>query len=88
MRVKVLLDNILVYEGDILNIPIKNEAIISKSMELFGDDDPCIIHQSYVVKDLLTPIIDYLEGKESFKPKDYSQWDFLDFESGFEISVL
>jgi len=46
-----------IYDGKILNIPIKEEAIIQKSIELFDDEDPCIIHQSYVVKEYVTELL-------------------------------
>lgn len=49
-------------------LPLKEEKIIEKSMELFNDPEPCIIHKSYVIKKLLLEIDEYLsevlpEGK-------------------------
>ena len=48
--VKITKKGKIIYEGNILDIPIKEEAIIKKSIEVFGDEDPCIIHQSFVIK--------------------------------------
>jgi hypothetical protein len=49
-HVKITKKGTTIYEGNILDIPIKEDAIIKKSIEVFGDDDPCIIHQSFVIK--------------------------------------
>mgnify|MGYP000394751636 FL=1 len=51
----------ILYEGRISDIPIKEKYIISKSVELFDDDDPCIIHKSYVVKEYADQILDLLK---------------------------
>jgi len=40
----------VIYQGNILDMPIKSDCIIKKSIELFDDDDPCIIHKSFVIK--------------------------------------
>ncbi len=42
------------------SLPLKEEKIIEKSIELFNDPEPCIIHKSYVIKKLLLEIDDYL----------------------------
>lgn len=40
-------DGVILYQGRLINLPMKSDAIKAKSIELFNDDDPCIIHQSY-----------------------------------------
>lgn len=41
-----------VYRGKLKDLPF-TEAVISKiSMDLFADDDPCVIHRSFVVMQL------------------------------------
>ena len=50
-RVTIKLGNEVLFEGDPLNIPFKEEAIRQKSLDLFDDDDPCIIHQSHIARD-------------------------------------
>lgn len=47
----------MIYNGRIAEIPIKNEYIIKKSVELFDDEDPCIIHQSYVIKEYVDVLL-------------------------------
>lgn len=49
-RITVTLNNQVLFRGNILDVPIKDEWIIQKSLELFADDDPCIIHKSYCIK--------------------------------------
>ncbi|QMS85522.1 hypothetical protein [Candidatus Xianfuyuplasma coldseepsis] len=59
MKQKILIkeQNSIIYEGRISDIPIKESAIIAKSIELFNDDDPCIIHQSYVIKEYVDIVL-------------------------------
>ncbi len=44
------------------SLPLREEKIIEKSIELFNDPEPCIIHKSYVIKKLLLEIDEYLSG--------------------------
>ncbi len=46
-----------IYDGRISDIPLKEEYIIKKSVDLFDDDDPCIIHQSYVIKEYVDELL-------------------------------
>ena len=57
----------VLYEGDPLNMPFRDEAIKEKSLELFDDEDPCIIHQSHIAREfvkILQRVLDEQEGKE------------------------
>ncbi|MDY0294335.1 MAG: hypothetical protein RBQ71_00840 [Acholeplasmataceae bacterium] len=57
-------DNLVIYEGKALDMPIKMDAIRKKSFELFKDPDPCIIHQSYAIQKFVTPLIAELNKNE------------------------
>lgn len=57
--------NDVVYKGDILDLPIKEEYIIQKSIEMFDDDDPCIIHRSYVVKEIVNGLLTEVKENSS-----------------------
>jgi len=59
--VKITKKGKIIYEGNILDIPIKEEAIIKKSIEVFGDEDPCIIHQSFVIKEYTSELLEHLK---------------------------
>jgi hypothetical protein len=41
------------------SLPLKDEKIIEKSIELFSDEEPCIIHKSFAIKKLLFEIDEY-----------------------------
>lgn len=43
------------------SLPFKDEIIIEKSIELFNDREPCIIHRTYVIKKLMLEISEYLD---------------------------
>ena len=61
-KITVFNNDNLVYEGRIGDLPMKESAIIKKSIELFDDDDPCIIHQSYVIKEYVDILMMLLNG--------------------------
>ncbi len=73
-----------------MDIPIKEDAIIKKSIEVFGDDDPCIIHQSFVIKEYTTELLNHLKEspnccleKEALKEKI----EFIDFTDIDQICI-
>jgi hypothetical protein len=45
----------------IIEIPIHEKKIIEKSIELFNDDEPCIIHKTYTIRAITFEICDYLK---------------------------
>lgn len=67
MKYKVIITDAnheVVYQGKPLDIPIKKDAITKKSIELFDDDEPCIIHQSYAVQKLINDFIQSFQKRE------------------------
>ena len=61
----ILKSDKLIFEGRVSDIPIKQEFIIKKSLELFDDDDPCIIHQSYVIKEYVDDLLNTFKCKKT-----------------------
>lgn|GEM_PF-692818 len=53
-------DTILL-ERKLISLPLRDEAIISKSIEFFNDPEPCMIHRSAVMKRLFAEIESYFE---------------------------
>lgn len=77
------------YEGNILNLPLKDEYITKLSIEIFDDDDPCIIHQSYVIKELVSKILSLFEiqGESILKAKDFKEvFDVVAFTDISELT--
>ncbi len=64
-RISIVINGNEIYLGKIENLPIKEEVIIRESIELFGDDDPCIIHRSYIIKKVL---FQFIEEADRVKP--------------------
>lgn len=82
--------NKTLYDGRISDIPIKDTAIITKSVELFDDDDPCIIHQSYVIKEYVDVLLGLFKKNQTktISVKDYKEvLDFLDYTVLEEITI-
>ncbi|AIO19665.1 hypothetical protein KQ51_01791 [Candidatus Izimaplasma bacterium HR1] len=70
------------YEGRISDIPIKEEYLIKKSVDLFDDDDPCIIHQSYVIKEYVDEVLKIfkaINNKQLSVKEHLNELSFLDF---------
>jgi len=44
--------NKVLFKGKPISLPITDKAITEKSVELFSDPEPCIIHQSYASQKL------------------------------------
>lgn len=81
IKIKVLRGTEEVFFGRPLELKIKEDSIINKSIELFDDADPCIIHQSYVVKEYTDYLIELFGEKETLNGKDHaSELTFLDYE--------
>ncbi|HEX9062875.1 MAG TPA: hypothetical protein VF941_22105 [Clostridia bacterium] len=49
-------------ECKLTSLPLKENKIIEKSMELFNDPEPCIIHKSFAMKKLLLEICEYFSA--------------------------
>lgn len=82
-------DSLVIYEGKPLDIPIYMEAIRKKSVELFNDPDPCIIHQSYAIHQLVMPLIKRLKKNEPMKMKDLMvDLSWIDLPQIDECSIL
>lgn len=72
-------DDDVVYDGRIADIPIRHDAIIDKSIALFDDDDPCIIHQSYVIKEYVDELLTLFGKTKELRGADHlASLDFLD----------
>ena len=78
-KIKVTKNDKTLYDGKILDLPFKEKYIIEKSIELFDDDDPCIIHKSYVIKEFADSLI------TTFKKEKNNTLDGADFKDKFDI---
>jgi len=79
-----------IFKGKIANIAIKDAYITKKSIELFDDEDPCIIHQSYVIKEYVDVLLDIFKKNDNKEiiVKDYlDDLDFLDYQDLDKIKI-
>lgn len=56
----------IIYEGAFSSLPLNEEYIIKKSIELFNDEEPCIIHRTYIIRKILFEVNDYFDIRLSF----------------------
>ena len=78
-RVVVKRGDYILYDGNILNLPLKDKYITELSIKIFDDDDPCIIHQSYVIKELVSKLLNVFESH------DNKVLDAVDFMEEFDV---
>jgi len=83
-------DGTVLFEGRPLEMPFKKEAVIEKSIELFDDDDPCIIHKSHVARHFA----DILEERFKSEKKDVLLLEdhpdikaFLDIDDNASVTI-
>jgi hypothetical protein len=55
----------VIFEKRVIDIPLKEKTIISKSIEWFSDPEPCMIHRSAVMKRLYFELIEYFESQKN-----------------------
>ncbi len=75
MKAYLIIKNVkqeVVFEGKALKLPIKEDAIKAKSLEVFRDPDPCVIHQSYVIQAMVESLLDQLPKNQTILGKDLS----------------
>lgn len=75
--IKIIKNEQVLYNGKLIDLPLKDEYIIKKSIELFDDEDPCIIHKSYVMKGYADSIL------ELFKNQNATQLNGIDYLNEF-----
>lgn len=85
-KIEVFNEEQSLFKGKLLNLPFKKSILIEKSIELFGDDDPCVIHQSYVIRLLVDEILKLWtqDGLTSTNHPEVFSW--LDF-TGSDLRI-
>ncbi|MFW5894653.1 MAG: hypothetical protein ACOCU0_01850 [Bacillota bacterium] len=53
------------FKGRPLNMPFKEDAIKQKSIELFDDEDPCIIHQSHIAREFSDTVVSRFKKRDN-----------------------
>ena len=65
MKLKVLsfidCNGNIILKEKVTSLPLKEECIINKSIELFNDCEPCIIHRTFVMKKIFIEIDEYFD---------------------------
>ena len=87
MKLKIIITNQnkeIIFKGNPLNLPIRYLDIKKKSVELFDDEEPCIIHQSYAIQKLIDGFFNQFKGVEvnEIKFKDLNEsYHFIEIEN-------
>ncbi len=87
-KIEITMDDTILFKGKILNMPVHHDAVIKRSIELFDDENPCIIHQSFVVKEFAEELITLFEENNPIEGKDYADvLKFLDVDDVMKIRI-
>jgi len=70
-------DNVVMEIDNTKKLCIKEDVIIKKSIEWFGDPDPCILHRSAVNKKAILELIDQVENIQT---NNSENWHMMDIE--------
>jgi hypothetical protein len=64
-----------------VDIPLSEQMILKKSVELFGDPEPCYIHRTAIMVHMIGEIIEYLKQHDGGKlPPELSVYIEPEFE--------
>ena len=78
----------ILYDGDWLELPIEEAAILQKSEEFYGDRSPCFIHRSAVRIRLLAEMEEGIRQQDWRCLMKYTGWSGVTFvEAGEQIPV-
>lgn len=69
MKIKVIIEtknHEILFQGNPIHLPVREEDIKRVSILMFRDEDPCIIHQSYAVQKLIEDMLSHF-GKKTVK---------------------
>ncbi len=88
-QITITKNNKVLFDGKVANMPIKTEYIVKKSVELFDDEDPCIIHQSYVVKEYVDVLLNILKNNnKTIEVKDFLvELDYIDYTELGKLTI-
>lgn len=53
----------VLYKGAFNELPVKEDYVIEKSVELYQEEEPCIIYRTHIVKKLYLDILEQFGGK-------------------------
>jgi hypothetical protein len=77
----------IICKQKLTSLPLKEKCIIDKSIELFSDCEPCIIHRTFVMKKIFFEIDECLdkivnEGKSEISVENISKniMNYLDLK--------
>ncbi len=90
MKTKIIIEmnDVTLFKGKILNLPVHHNEIIKRSIELFDDDNPCIIHQSFIVKEFAEELLSLFGENNTIEGKDYPDvLGFLDVDDVMKIRI-
>ena len=85
MKYKVIIEKEeeIIFEGKPLDLPIDQDLLKHKSIEVFNDANPCIIHQTYIIEIFMDQMLTFLKMHLNEKIKieeNMAVFDFIDIK--------
>jgi hypothetical protein len=93
MKYKIIIkkDDHIIFDGKLINLPIKKEVLKQKSFEMFADNEPCIIHQTFVIETFCDALISRFKdnlNQEIKLSKDIEEIKFIDIENIDQTTLI
>jgi hypothetical protein len=81
----------IIFDGKPINLPIKKDVLKQKSFEMFGDYDPCIIHQTYVIESFCDRLVSKFKeqlNQEIRLSEHIEEIKFIDIENIDQMNLI
>lgn len=93
MKYKIILkkDDQIIFDGKPIHLPIKKEVLKQKTFEMFADNDPCIIHQTYAIELLCDALITRFKNDLNQEIKltaHMNEIEFIDLKNIEQMSII
>lgn len=90
MKQKIIMthNDAVIFKGNPINLPFKEKAVKEKSLELFDDEDPCIIHQSHIAREFTQMLLSVFKQENASQIQLSSHKDALYFIDAPEDTTI
>ncbi|MCD4826355.1 MAG: hypothetical protein K8Q99_01085 [Acholeplasmataceae bacterium] len=93
MKYKMILkkDDEIIFDDRLIHLPIKKEILKQKTIEMFADSDPCIIHQTYAIETFCDELVSRFKkdlDQEIKLSDDIDEIKFIDIEHIDQMTLI
>jgi hypothetical protein len=90
-KITIKKQNEIIFDGKLIDLPIKKDILKQKSFEIFADNEPCIIHQAFVIETFCDALISRYKDQidqEIELSKDIKEIEFIDIKNMDQAKII